>query len=171
MVNVRFWLVLIFVLSAHSSQALELKMNELKYCPETPYELWYPFSKTGRLFHGYMDITPDTVSFSRLGQFKYTVHTTPHGFTYMHLHDFVESKFVNRYIYLQYSKSPYTYSNQSCMLDVHDCTTQEGIEKAVLMENKLPYSKDVDAYCNQTSFIRDVDRDRMFGLVPLELEP
>lgn len=145
-------------------------MNELKYCPETPYELWYPFSKTVRRLHGNMDITPDTISFSRLGQFKYTVHTTPQGFTYMQLHGLAENKLLQSYIYLQYSKSPFTYSNQSCMLDVHDCTTQEGIEYIVRKTNNLPNFGGDKAYCGQASYVPYVDWEQI-GLMPPELDP
>lgn len=157
------------VFFAFAARAADIKMNAVPYCPESPLELWYPFNKTVMFLDGKMNLTKDTISFDRHGSFKYTVRTSPQGYTYLELHGLPQKHKLNPYIYLRYSKSLFTYGNQSCMLHTYECETKEELEESL---NTL--HQDPDAFyravpCNSGSYIRDVDRDRMIGLVPLDI--
>ena len=144
----------------------ELQMNAIEFCPETPYELWYPMSKLGMFLDGKMNISKSTLSFDTHGEFEYTVRTSPEGFTYMEL-DRVSNLNggMAKFVYLRYEIISFTYSTQSCYLRIHDCTTREGIEYIIRKTNKLPNSGGKGAYCGSGPFFRDVDRGRMIGLV------
>ena len=168
--KLKILLVLVFgvvqVCCATPAYAQELKMNTIEFCPETPYELWYPTSKTGMFLDGKMNITKDTLTFDTHGEFKYEIHTSPEGFTYLEL-DRVSNLNggMAKFVYLRYEKVPHTYENQSCLLQVHDCTTREGIEYIIRKRNTLPNFGGDKAYCGRGPYFRDVDRGRMIGLV------
>jgi|GEM_PF-5874446 len=142
-------------------KADELKMNAVTFCPETPFELWYPTSKTGMFLDGKMNITKDTLTFDTHGEFKYVVHTTSDDFTYLEL-DRVSNLNgkMHKFIYLRYDKISDTHRNQSCLLQVHDCTTREGIEVVIREENKPPFNHEIEAYCGSGPYLRNVDQKK-----------
>lgn len=157
-------------MALHSpSQATELKMNTVEFCPETPYEKWYPFNKTTMRLDGKVQITRDTISFTRHGTFSFITHTMDEGFTYLELLNVPHKKNFGAFIYLKYHKFVLTYAEKSCFLKVYACTTQEGVEHIVRSRNALPSQDGHKAYCSSMSFIRDEDRERMTGLIPPDI--
>ncbi|MCR4378647.1 MAG: hypothetical protein NUV50_11220 [Rhodospirillales bacterium] len=161
--------ILNMVVAALPAGAADIKMNVVEYCPEQPYELWYPFNKTGMFLDGKMNLTRDSISFDRHGSFKYTVRTSPEGYTYLELQGLPKKHKLSTYVYLRYSKSPFTYANHSCMLHFINCTTREGMEELIRMENKLPNNGGKNAYCDLSSSVRNSDRGRMVGLIPPDI--
>jgi len=156
---------------AQPSSAAELKMADIIYCPIVPYERWYPFNPTVMHLDGKMNITPRTIFFSKHGQFRYTVHETAEGFTYLELFDVPVKPNFGAYIYLRYAMpdSPLwflTYRTQSCMMQVHFCSTKEGVEEMIRMENNLLKEGDIEVVCGSATYVRHVNRAKLKGFIP-----
>lgn len=158
-------------LFAQPSSAAELKMDDLIYCPIVPYERWYPFSRTGMHLNGKMNITPRTIFFTKHGQFRYTVHETTEGFTYLELFDVPDKSNFGAYIYLRYNTPDgafwtLTYDKQSCMMGIHFCETKEGVEEMIRIENDLPNKGGAGTHCSSSTYVRHVNREKLKGFIP-----
>jgi len=162
-------------LFARPLSAAELNMNVIEFCPNVPYERWYPLTRASTAVLGKMNITPRTIFFSEVGQFRYSVQETAEGHTYLKLSDKPEKNNPYQFIYLKYagvrSSDVYhaiIYPNKSCLLEVYDCKDGANVEQLIREKNGIALKGEPSPHCNQLSYVRHVDRPKLKRYLPTE---